>query len=47
MTARDTSLTRRMMGAAFLDIDTYEEVEHDETATVQAAGVVATLLGIG
>jgi hypothetical protein len=33
--------TERMMGAATLDIATYEEVEHDQTATGQAAGVVA------
>ena len=31
----------RMKGAAFLHIDTYEEVEADQTATGQAAGVVA------
>jgi hypothetical protein len=31
----------RMMGAAFLDIDTFEDVEHDQTATLQAATVVA------
>jgi hypothetical protein len=30
-----------MKGAALLHIDTYEEVEADQTATVQAAGVVA------
>jgi hypothetical protein len=30
-----------MKGAAFLNIDTYEEVEADQTATGQAAGVVA------
>lgn len=34
-------MTERMIGAAKLDIDIYEEVEHDETATGQAAGVVA------
>jgi len=33
-------LVQRMMGAATLNIDTYEEVEHDETATMQAAAVV-------
>jgi hypothetical protein len=33
--------TERMMGAATLNIATYEEVEHDQTATGQAAGVVA------
>jgi hypothetical protein len=31
----------RMKGAALLDVDTYEEVEADHTATKQAAGVVA------
>jgi hypothetical protein len=30
-----------MMGAAALNIDTFEEVEADETATMQAAAVVA------
>ena len=35
------SLTERMVDAARLDIDTYEEVEADETATTQAATVVA------
>ena len=30
----------RMKGAAFLDIETFEEVEHDQTATGQAAAVV-------
>lgn len=35
------SMTDRMRGAALLDINTYEEVEHDTTATSQAAGVVA------
>jgi hypothetical protein len=31
----------RMKGAAFMHIDSYEEVEADQTATGQAAGVVA------
>lgn len=35
------ALVDRMMGAAFLNIDTYEEVEHDQNATGQAAAVVA------
>lgn len=35
------SLTDRMIGAATLDVATFEEVEHDESATLQAAGVVA------
>jgi hypothetical protein len=34
------SITDRMLGAALLDVETYEEVEHDETATGQAALVV-------
>ncbi len=35
-----TSLTQRMIGAAKLDVRTYEEVEADKTATVQAMAVV-------
>jgi hypothetical protein len=35
------SLTERMMGAARLQVWAYEEVEADETATGQAAAVVA------
>ncbi|HSG07971.1 MAG TPA: YIP1 family protein [Longimicrobiales bacterium] len=35
------SLVERMIGAAFLNVDTYEEVEHDRSATRQAAVVVA------
>lgn len=35
------SFTDRMIGAASLDVATFEEVEHDPGATVQAAGVVA------
>jgi hypothetical protein len=34
------SIVDRMKGAAMLDIATYEEVEHDENATGQAAVVV-------
>lgn len=34
------SMLDRMIGAAFLNISTYEEVEHDTTATGQAATVV-------
>jgi hypothetical protein len=34
-------MVERMKGAAMLDINTYEEVEADHTATVQAAAVVA------
>lgn len=37
----DRSIVARMMGAAMLDVRTYEEVEHDERATGQAAVVVA------
>jgi hypothetical protein len=32
--------TERMIGAATLNVQTYEEVEHDQSATGQAAGVV-------
>lgn len=35
------SMTERMLGAARLDVATYEEVEHDASATGQAAVVVA------
>jgi len=35
------SLVERMTGAALLRIDTFEEVEHDQDATPQAAAVVA------
>lgn len=44
------SLTDRMLGAAKLDVHTYEEVEADEGATSQAAlvvGIVAIASGIG
>lgn len=37
------SLTERMIGAAMLNVATYEEVEADETATGQAAIVVAVV----
>lgn len=43
------SLVGRMIGAAKLDVATYEEVEHDTTATGQAAlivGVVALVQGV-
>ncbi len=43
-------MTARMMGAAMLDIATYEEVEHDQSATTQAAlvvGIVAICAAIG
>ncbi len=45
-----TSFGRRLLGAAFLKIDVYEEVEHDQTATGQAAivvGIVALAAAIG
>jgi hypothetical protein len=35
------TMMERMVGASFLSIDTFEEVEHDQEATLQAAGVVA------
>jgi hypothetical protein len=35
------SFIDRMKGAAVLDVDTYEEVEADTTATGEAAGVIA------
>jgi hypothetical protein len=41
------SLVDRMMGAAFLSIGTFEEVEHDETATLQAALVVVIVAVAG
>jgi hypothetical protein len=40
-TAARRSFTDRLIGAARLEIDVYEEVEHDTDATVQAGGVVA------
>lgn len=48
--ATRTSMTDRMIGAAMLDVATYEEVEHDQTATGQAAmvvGIVALARAIG
>ncbi len=36
-----SSLIDRMKGAALLNVDTFEEVEHDADATLQAAAVVA------
>ncbi len=47
---RSGSMVERMLGAATLKVDTYEEVEHDETATGQAAtvvGIVAVASAIG
>ncbi len=46
----DRSIWDRMKGAAMLDVATYEEVEHDESLTTQAAMVVimaAVARGIG
>jgi len=46
----DRSIWDRMKGAAMLDVATYEEVEHDESLTMQAATVVllaAVARGIG
>jgi hypothetical protein len=40
MTASSASLTDRMMGAALLNVATYEAVEADQNATGQAAAVV-------
>ena len=41
------TFTERVIGAARLDVPTYEEIEHDRTATPQALGVVvlSTLAG--
>ena len=39
------SLVRRMIGAAKLDVATYEEVEHDTSATMQA-GLVVVLVAV-
>jgi hypothetical protein len=41
MTEPSTDLLARMKGAALLRVETYEEVEHDQNATAQAAMVVA------
>lgn len=47
---RQRSLVERMKGAALLEVPAYEEVEHDTTATGQAAvvvGIVAVASAIG
>lgn len=50
---RTTTFAQRLIGAAKLDADTYEEVEHDPSALGQAACVIALaaiargLFGIG
>ncbi len=41
----DRSMWERMKGAAMLDVATYEEVEHDENLTTQAAIVVLLAAG--
>ncbi len=49
-TSSHGSITDRMLGAATLKVATYEEVEHDTTATSQAAivvGIVAVASAIG
>jgi len=50
MTNGVDGLIDRMRGAALLDVSTYETVEHDSTATTQAAlvvGIVAVAQAIG
>lgn len=47
---RQRSIVQRMQGAALLEVPVYEEVEHDTTATGQAAvvvGIVAVASAIG
>ncbi len=41
MAEKARSMLDRMLGAASFNVDTFEDVEHDETATGQAALVVA------
>lgn len=41
------SFTKRLIGAATLDVPTYEEIEHDRSATGQAAAVVAIAAAAG
>lgn len=45
--AAQSPFVRRMIGAAMLDVNTYEEIEADTTATGQAAGVVAIVAVAG
>ena len=50
MAGGKSSVIERMVGATFLSVDTFEEVEHDQDATGQAAMVVAVVAvarGIG
>ena len=37
---KKNNMIRRMIGAAFLNVNIYEEIEHDPKATIQAIGVV-------
>ena len=39
------SLAHRILGAAALDVDTYEEVEADPSATVQAMAGIGIRFG--
>jgi len=39
-------LVQRTLGAATLNIETYAEVEHDRSATIQAAVAVALFIPI-
>ena len=43
--AANTPLVQRMIGAAMLNVNTYEEVEADSGATSQAATTVTTMAG--
>lgn len=40
-----TTFVGRMIGAAMLDVPTYEAVEHDQTLTVQAGAVIVLQAG--
>ena len=40
---RGNSILERMLGAVRLDVNTYEEVEHDRSATIQALIVVVAV----
>jgi hypothetical protein len=42
---RERSLLARMIGVAKLDAATFEEIEHDETATIPAL-IIAALAGV-
>jgi hypothetical protein len=43
LTQKRRGMVSRMAGAAFLDIETFEEIEHDRGATGQAAAVVVVM----